>query len=126
MMVGGAVGASAGARAEQLIKGEPEPSSLDKATETGLGAVSAAAGGVVGKLWQKWRGPKAPTVEQVKTQATALYDRARQEVVRISASSWSNTVDDLEKVAAPAMKHKRHYRETSALQGPAPDGRWRD
>ena len=35
--------------------------------------------------------------------------------MRISASSWSNTVDDLEKVAAPAMKHKRHYRETSAL-----------
>jgi hypothetical protein len=53
------VGASAGARAKQLIKGEPEPSSLEKATETALGAGSALVGGVVGKLWQKWRGPKS-------------------------------------------------------------------
>jgi hypothetical protein len=51
MIAGGAAGASMGARGRQLLRGDPEPTTTEKAVETGLGAASGAFGAALSKLF---------------------------------------------------------------------------
>jgi hypothetical protein len=123
LAAGSGAGGLAGAGAAEGDLAERGAGAVRGAVAGGsIGAAVPAAGAGAAKLgrvagfWKKAAGPKAPTVDQLKAEASELYARARNAGVQIRPDPWAGFVDDIEQyVRKKGIDPDLHSRANAAL-----------